>query len=110
MQDKYLKVTIYDNDFTSTLEMVCETLYEIFQQEGKYPTEEDFPTLQMIIQHMWFATDMAQDLMRWGHLNSPTMKYFIPDLSFVTAEELSEWENHEVVYIPMFDDYKILMR
>jgi hypothetical protein len=110
MKDKYLSVTIHDNDFTSSLQMIGELLYDIFQFEEKYPTEEDFLTLKEIIKYLWFGADMAQDLMRWGSLNSPNMKYFEPYLEFVNFEDIPDWDNHETIYIPMFDDGEIITK
>ena len=107
---KYLRVTIHDNDFTSSLQMVGELLYDIFQFEEKYPTEEDFVILKEIINHLWFGADMAQDLMRWGRLNVPNMKYFEPSLEFVNFANIPDWDNYESIYIPMFDDGEIITK
>lgn len=107
---KYLSVSICDNDFTSSLQMVGELLYDIFQYEGKYPTEEDFLRLKEIIKYLWLGADMAQDLMRWGHINSPNIKYFEPDLEFVNSDDIPDWDNYETIYIPMFDDGEIIAR
>lgn len=110
MESKYLRITIHDNDFTSTLKMVGELLYDIFQSEGRYPTEEDFQGMKEIIKHLWFGADMAQDLMRWNKIDSPDMKYFEPRLEFVDFVSIPDWDNYESIYIPMFDDADILTK
>ena len=110
VEAKYLRITIHDNDFTTSLQRVGELLYETFYLEGKYPTEEDFPTLKEIIKHLWFCADMAIDLMRWGHLNTLNMEYFNPCLEFIDYLDIPDWGNNESIYIPMFDDAEILTR
>ena len=109
-KNKYLRVTIHDNDFTTTLEQVCELLYDTFQREDKYPTEANFPYLQTAIQYMWCGATMAKDIMRWGSLHSPSFKYLCPDLKIVDLSEIYDWENYEIVYIPLFDDGEIIVR
>lgn len=109
MDAKYLRVTIRDNDFTTSLRAIGELLYETFYSEGKYPTEEDLPTLKEIIKHLWFGADMAIDLMRWGHLNTPNIECFKPRLEFVDYLDIPDWDNNESIYIPMFDNSKIIV-
>ena len=108
--NKYLKVTNHDNDFTHSLEQVCELLYDTFQRENKYPTENDLLYLATSIQYMWCGATMAKDIMRWGSLNAPSFKYFFPDLAIVNENEIPDWDNAEAVFIPMFDDGNILIR
>ena len=110
MEKKYLRITIHDNDFTHSLERVCEVLYDIFQCEGKYPAEQDFPYLQTAIQYMWCGTNMAKDIIRWGNLHNPAFRYFCPDLKIVDETEIPDWDNYEVVYVPLFDDGTIIVR
>ena len=107
---KYLRITIHDNDFRLSLQEIGELLYEIFQMEDKYPTEENFETLKEIIMHLWFSVDMAHDLMRWGRIDSPKMEYFKPRLEFVDYLDIPDWDNSQSIYIPMFDDSFIIMR
>ena len=109
MSAKYLRVTIRDNDFTTSLRAIGKLLYETFYSEGKYPTEEDLPTLKEIIKHLWFGADMAIDLMRWGHLNTPNIEYFEPSLEFVDYLDIPDWDNNESIYIPMFDNSEIIV-
>lgn len=107
---KYLRVTIHDNDFRRSLDMISELLYEIFQLEGKYPTEEDLPILKEYIKHLWFGTHMTNSLMRWGKCNAIGIGYFEPHLEFVDYLDIPDWDNAESVYIPMFDGAEILNR
>lgn len=110
MSGRYLRVTIHDNDFTSSLLLVGELLHEVFQKEERYPSEEDFPVLKGIIRHLWFGADVAEDLMRWGEPLNKDVGFFDPKLEFVESEDIPEWDNKESVYIPMFDDGDVLRR
>ena len=107
---KYLRVTIHDNDFHTSLEMISELLYETFQMEDRYPTEEDFPVLKECIKHLWFGEHMTSKLMRWGKRDTTDINYFEPCLEFVDYLDIPDWDNAESVYIPMFDDAEILAR
>ena len=107
---KYLRITIHDNDFRLTLQEIGQLLYETFQMEDRYPTENDFPGLKKVIQHLWLGADMAHDLMRWGRIDSPDIEYFNPRLEFVDYFDIPDWDNAESIYIPMFDDSYVLFR
>lgn len=111
---KYLCVTIHDNDFTSSLRIACEAFYQLCYEEDNYPDEEDFPIIREYFSHVWVGLDSLQDLLRWKgtsieHKGS-SMTYLNPELSFVEFEDIPDWDNHENVYIPMFDNGEILMR
>jgi hypothetical protein len=107
---KYLRVTIHDNDFTTSLEMMSELLYKTFQMEDRYPTEEDFPVLKECIKHLWFGEHMVSKLMRWGKRDTTDINYFNPYLEFVDYLDIPDWDNFGSIYIPMFDDAEILTR
>ena len=107
---KYLKVTIHDNDFTHTLDQVCELLYDSFQFEGKFPTEEDFPQLKTAIQHLWYGADIVKNLMRWGYPGQDCFKYLYPNLEIVEEKDIPEWDNDEIIYIPLFENGQIKRR
>ena len=111
---KYLRVTIHDNDFTSSLRIACEAFYQFCYEEDNYPDEEDFPIIREYFSHVWVGLDLLQDLLRWKgtsieHKGS-SMAYLNPELSFIEFEDIPDWDNHENVYIPMFDNGEILMR
>lgn len=111
---KYLRVTIHDNDYRTSLEYVCDALYEIFWFAG-YPTEQDFPNLKKCIKHLWFGTHATISLLDKGtHTNdiihTDDIKYFEPYLEFVDYVDIPDWDNAESAYIPMFDDAEVLHR
>lgn len=110
MEGKYLRITIHDNDFSLSLEWIGELLYEIFYTEDNYPTEEQFPLLKEYIKRLWHITYTIQDLMRWSRAGDMDDSYFNPHLEFVNFADIPDWDNRESIYIPMFDDGKILVR
>ena len=105
----YLKITIHDNDFIISLMYVGDLLYKIFQNEGRYPTEEDLPYLKERIKYIWCGIHATNRLMRWGteyakeDYEISHLEYFEPILSFVDYLDIPNWENSECIYIPMFD-------
>ena len=110
-EHKYLRVTIHDNDFSFSLELIGSLLYEIFYFEDNYPTEEHLPMLKEHIKHLWYRTYRIQDLMRYQSAGgSVTAGYFNPNLEFVDAADIPDWDNGESIYIPMFEDAKVLFR
>lgn len=114
----YLRVTIHDNDFRSSLQIVCHAMYDIFSDEDKWPTEEDFPKIKEYIKHIWWGVHNAMNHMRWKNTcvvhheldKSSGMDYLEPKLSFINFIEIPDWDNFESVYIPMFHDAEILLR
>ena len=110
MEGKYLRITIHDNDFSLSLEWIGELLYEIFWAEDNYPTEEKLPMLKEHIKRLWHSTYVIQDFMRFYPAGDVEENYFNPHLEFVDFADIPDWDNHESIYIPMFDDAKILMR
>ena len=110
MEDKYLRITIHDNDFSLSLRWIGELLYEIFWAEDNYPTEDKLPVLKEYVKRLWHSTYMIQDCMRWFPAGNVDEGYFEPDLEFVDFADIPDWDNGESIYIPMFDDAKILVR
>lgn len=111
---KYLHVTVRDNDFRHELEYACENMYEMFQMENHFPTEEDFPALKHIFSHMIYSFYQSINVLRWGEFSLERMAYnltyFTPNLEFVEFENIPDWDNSESCYIPMFDDADVLLR
>lgn len=107
---KYLRVTIHDNDFTTSLMMVGKLLYDHFYEEYKYPTEEQLPMLKRCIKYLWFGAEEVKSLMRWGKMLNPDFYCFEPHLEFVDYADIPEDDNYESIYIPMFDNAEIILR
>lgn len=111
---KYLRVTIYDNYSTFSLKRISNILYEAFQREGKYPTEENFPVIKECIKHLWFREHLTTGLILWGELDTIDINYFEPHLEFVDSLDIpvweSSWDSSETVYIPMFDNAEVFFR
>ena len=107
---RYLRVTIHDNDFTSSLEQACATLYNIFQCAAHFPKEEDLFVVRGLIKALWNGTYIAEHWARWSTLNYLEASYLAPKLEFVEYCDIPDWDNNESVYIPMFYDSHILTR
>lgn len=109
MLAKYLHITIHDNDFINSLEMVGRLLQNIFQFEEAYPNEEDLPKLRELIQNIWYGTYGIMSLMEKRSYSANNFDYLKPTLEFVSFENIPAWDNYESIYIPMFDG-EILVR
>lgn len=110
---KYLRVTIFDNDFMDELEDAAYILYGAFYSYDKYPTEKDFPYLEKCIRNIMSSSYCINILCR-GDKNLPDTEaydeYFIPKLSIIEEIDIPEWENYECIYIPLFDNGEIIKR
>lgn len=111
--NRYLKITIHDNDFTNSLEQVAHTLNRIFSITGRYPEEDELPLLKEYIESLWFSIDNIWQIMRWnknsvGFSENPE-GIFKPVLEFVEYEDIPDWDDNSSVYIPMFNA-NILLR
>lgn len=111
---KYLRITIHDNDFTGSLELLADILYRMFIVEGRFPEEDEFPLLEKYIQPLWFSLHNISCIMRWNKglvgFKESTEEYFEPTLEFVDYLNIPDWDNGESIYIPMFEDADIIMR
>ena len=110
---KYLKITIFDNDFMDELEDAANVLHAAFYGYDKYPTEKDFPYLEKCIRNLMSNSYCIHCFAR-GDEDLPNTetndKYFTPKLSIVKEFDIPEWENYECIYIPLFEDGDILKR
>lgn len=110
---KYLRVTIFDNDFMDELEDVANILHNTFYSYDKYPTEKDFPYLEKCIRNLMSNSYCIKAFARGDDKLPDTEvydKYFIPTLSIVEETDIPDWENYECIYIPLFDDGEIIKR
>jgi hypothetical protein len=48
---KYLRITMYDNDFTCSLLQLADILYEFFCTT-RFPEDNDLPILKVYVQHL----------------------------------------------------------
>lgn len=111
--NRYLRITIHDNDFITSLEYIAHTLNELFQNVGRYPEEDELPLLKEYVQSLWFSVDNIWQIMRWnknsvGFSENPK-RIFKPVLEFVEYEDIPDWDDNSSVYIPMFNT-NILLR
>lgn len=112
---KYLRITIYDNDFMDELKDAAYILYRAFYANGKYPTKKDFPYLKKCIRNLINSSycvnafargDKEEDLPNTEVYD----KYFTPELSIIKKEDIPDWEKYETIYVPLFDDGEIRER
>lgn len=106
----YLRVTIHDNDFTSSLERACETLYEIFQYAERFPDENEFDVVRGLIKALWHGAYMAESWAKWSTMMHLDASYLMPKLEFIESYDIPDWDNRESVYIPMFYNGYVLTR
>ncbi len=111
---KYLRITMYDNDFSQSLEQLSRMLYEMFLFEGRFPEEDELQLLEKYIQPLWFSIHNISKIMRWNKNGVRFMQtseiLFTPTLEFVDYLDIPDWDNGESVYIPMFEDAEIIRR
>lgn len=110
MSNRYLRLTIHDNDFATVLSLVCDMLYSIFFSEDRYPTDDDLPELKEYVKNLLHNAYQTLDMMRWSRAGFVRPEYFSPHMEFVNEEDIPDWDNAESYYIPMFDGGEILWR
>ncbi len=99
---RYLKITMHDNDFTSSLAHVGYLLQQIFEYEEKYPKEQDFPVLKELIKHLWYGTHNIMGKVRWNDYGETPIEYFNCQLEFIKYSDIPYWDDCSSIYIPMF--------
>ena len=111
---KYLRVTMHDNDFWRSLVLLADILYGIFNEEGRFPEEDELPILKKYIQSLWFSLHNLHSIMCWNKnlvgFTETMEKHFVPTLEFVDYLDIPDWDNDESVYIPMFENAEIIRR
>ena len=105
---------MHDNDFTGSLIIITDILYEIFIGEGRFPEEDELPILKKYIQALWISLHNISSIMRWNKnsvgFKETIEKHFEPTLEFVDYLDIPDWDNDESVYIPMFENAEIIRR
>lgn len=100
---RYLRITMHDNDFITSLKHVGYLLRQIFEFQGVYPAEEDIPVLSEMVNHLWYATHNIMEKVNWyRNYKESKFDYFDCRLEFVNYLDIPDWDNSESIYIPMF--------
>ncbi len=113
MEKKYLKITMYDNDFTSYGREFGEYIYTMCIFEGRFFDEADIQIIKKYITLLWYSASHLHGWLRFGkHFPDTTDKenldYFTEnvEVSIVDEKDLEEhreYGNHEIIYVGMFD-------
>lgn len=113
MKKKYLKITMYDNDFTSYAREFGEYIYTMCLFECRFFDEEDIQIIKKYITLLWYSASHLHGWLRFGkHFPDTTDKenldYFNEnvEVSIVDEKDLEEhreYGNYEIIYIGMFD-------
>ena len=111
---KYLRVTMYDNDFTNSLLHLADILYDNFK-ETRFPEEDELSLLEQYVKHLWYSLHNIDSVMMWNKngvgFKETHLECFEPHLEFVDYLDIPEdWYMDADVYIPMFGNAEILRR
>ena len=109
----YLRITMHDNDFTCSLKHVANVLYKIFQDENRFPEEDEIPLIEKYVKELLFSVHNICSIMRWNKnsvgFTESSESLFTPHLEFIDYLDIPDWDNYESIYIPMFEG-EILVR
>lgn len=107
IEAKYLLVTIHDNDFWYSMNILGEVLKKIFDFYEGYPIEEDIPELKKYIQHLWFGISNMEPIGRKRNggyeFDGGKFEYFDADIKIVDFFDIPMWANGENLYVPLFE-------
>lgn len=109
---QYLRITLHDNDFTSYWEALVVSIESIVNDFHTVYVGENFDwdmdRLAAAIQYLWYAMDemdYACDSPArracFANQRRHTVDSFKPDISIVDYKDIPDWENSEVIYIPL---------
>lgn len=109
MANYYLKLTMHNNDYSSSLFQAGIALYDYFNREEWFPREEDLPKLLPIIQHLVNSFYNLSEYMIFSIFSqtqefTKSIKYFDNlKIEFVNSEDLPAYnQNYEDIYVAMF--------
>ena len=112
---KYLKITIYDNDFTGYWHILAEAVHSmIMWMKASDDLEDiDMDRLANGIQEIWSGLNKSmyalEPYRRRKYFQTDTsMDCFKPYLSIVNYSDIPEWENGEVIYVPLFEGESLI--
>ena len=102
---KYLRFTIGDNDFMgSTTQAMGRLIRDIIQSENEFDIS-NLEYISFIINSIWVNIYKLDRYINYHDISEDTGldDYLKPNLSIVSYDEMikEDWENHEVMYIPI---------
>lgn len=107
-------VTMRDNDFSMSLELLGETLSHVFSIYEYPNSKEDLERIKEYVQNIvWGIHNISHAFLGKYSWTTP-LSIFDCDLSIVDEHDIPEWDNAESIYIPMFEfegeEARILLR
>lgn len=108
---KYLRITIYDNDFYHELKVVAEHIINMNNWISTHldVSDKDLDKLKLTIQHMLYASYSYIRILKGRDIGTD-FSYFLPHISIVDAKDIPVDDNVECVYIPLFKSNKYLIQ
>lgn len=109
--DKYLMITIHDNDFTSYGKELARAIRQLIIFEEVDVIKADLIELKVLIADLWCAYSNLSSYLRWFNTkidySSDKVDYFLKHIqvSIVDREDIPEWDNAENLYIALFNTY-----
>lgn len=112
MDAKYLKITIHDNNYTSYIVNLAESIMNMFKQNRRKPkTDKELEKLKPAIAHIWADLDMIHHVGNTHQEPINIYNYIMEhlELSIEEFEDIPEWMyNREDLYIPLFKSDEFL--
>lgn len=119
---KYLRVTIFDNDFTSRGCILGQMLYNLILAECYDDGEvnqcflpENLKALEPVVAKCWAAAHYIVMNLRFGSKpdeNYTTEQYMLDciKLSVVSADDIAELDDYMNILVPLFEGGEVLVR
>lgn len=105
MNNKYLRITIHDNDYTRYWKEFGTIIRNLILPINSPISENDLVYLKKYIQHIWYALDnLYRFTDREGGLQETNMSVFNIDIDIVDASDVTQ-NNCEDIYITLFETY-----
>lgn len=128
----YLKVTMYDNDFTGDYKILGNLIKDMLYSYGYYTeyepgnhiynignkiTKDDLPIIKGYIGDIWCAIHNMGRYLKWRDTSieykDTPREIFDCNLAIVPYSEVEkiDWANGEEIYIPLFSkDMEVLLK
>lgn len=114
MKREYLMITMHDNDFSISLELLGETLLNIFSLHEYPNNQRDLDRIKEYVQYMIWGIHNISHAFLGKHSWTTPLSVFDCDLSIIDEHDIPEWDNAESIYVPLFEfegeEARVLLR